>query len=151
MFVEPGVPVYGGMIIGEHTRPQDLDVNPLKNKQLTNVRAAGKDDAVRLSPPRPLPLEIALAYLADDELLEVTPASIRLRKRLLDPHARRRAARENVAAPLSAEPAGRYVRALSRARNIARRLPNIASARRPGLARRVRLKPRRRSLAVSGS
>ena len=98
MFVEPGVPVYGGMIIGEHTRPQDLDVNPLKNKQLTNVRAAGKDDAVRLSPPRPMPLEIALAYLADDELLEVTPASIRLRKRLLDPHARRRAARENARA-----------------------------------------------------
>ena len=98
LFVEPGVPVYGGMIIGEHTRPQDLDVNPLKNKQLTNIRAAGKDDAVRLSPPRPMPLEIALAYLADDELLEVTPASIRLRKRLLDPHARRRAARENARA-----------------------------------------------------
>ena len=97
-FVEPGMPVYGGMIIGEHTRPQDLDVNPLKSKQLTNIRAAGKDDAVRLSPPRPMPLEIALAYLADDELLEVTPASIRLRKRLLDPHARRRAARKDARA-----------------------------------------------------
>ena len=93
LFIEPGMPVYGGMIIGEHTRPQDLDVNPLKSKQLTNIRAAGKDDAVRLSPPRRMSLEIALAYLADDELLEVTPVSIRLRKRLLDPHARRRAAR----------------------------------------------------------
>ena len=98
LFVEPGMPVYGGMIVGEHTRPQDLDVNPLKSKQLTNIRAAGKDNAVRLSPPRPMPLEIALAYLADDELLEVTPASIRLRKRLLDPHDRRRAARAHARA-----------------------------------------------------
>ncbi len=93
IFVEPGMPVYGGMIVGENTRPQDLDVNPLKSKQLTNIRAAGKDNAVRLTPPRPMPLEIALAYITDDELLEVTPASIRLRKRLLDPHDRRRAAR----------------------------------------------------------
>ena len=93
LFVAPGMPVYGGMIVGENTRPQDLDVNPLKSKQLTNIRAAGKDNAVRLTPPRPMPLEIALAYIADDELLEVTPASIRLRKRLLDPHDRRRAAR----------------------------------------------------------
>ena len=93
LFVEPGMPVYGGMIVGENTRPQDLDVNPLKSKQLTNIRAAGKDNAVRLTPPRPMPLEIALAYIADDELLEVTPTSIRLRKRLLDPHDRRRAAR----------------------------------------------------------
>ena len=93
LFIEPGMPVYGGMIVGEHTRAQDLDVNPLKSKQLTNIRAAGKDDAVRLSPPRRMSLEIALAYLADDELLEVTPESLRLRKRLLDPHARRRAAR----------------------------------------------------------
>ena len=92
------MPVYGGMIIGEHTRPQDLDVNPLKSKHLTNIRAAGKDEAVRLSPPRRMSLEIALAYLADDELLEVTPLSIRLRKRLLDPHARRRAARTYVQA-----------------------------------------------------
>ncbi len=98
LFIEPGTPVYGGMIMGEHTRPQDLDVNPLKSKQLTNIRAAGKDDAVRLSPPRRMSLEIALAYLADDELLEVTPMSIRLRKRLLDPHARRRAARTNARA-----------------------------------------------------
>ena len=98
LFIEPGMPVYGGMIMGEHTRPQDLDVNPLKSKQLTNIRAAGKDDAVRLSPPRRMSLEVALAYLADDELLEVTPVSIRLRKRLLDPHARRRAARTDVRA-----------------------------------------------------
>ena len=98
LFIEPGMPVYGGMIIGEHTRPQDLDVNPLKSKHLTNIRAAGKDDAVRLSPPRRMSLEIALAYLADDELLEVTPVSIRLRKRFLDPHARRRAARAYVRA-----------------------------------------------------
>ena len=84
------------MIVGEHRRPQDLDVNPLRGKQLTNIRAAGKDDAVRMSPPRQMPLEVALevalAYLADDELLEVTPTSIRLRKRLLDANARRRAA-----------------------------------------------------------
>ena len=98
LFIGPGTPVYGGMIVGEHARPQDLDVNPLKSKQLTNIRAAGKDNAVRLSPPRPMPLEIALAYLVDDELLEVTPASIRLRKRLLDPHARRRAARAHARA-----------------------------------------------------
>ena len=98
LFVKPGMPVYGGMIVGEHTRPQDLDVNPLRSKQLTNIRAAGKDDAVRLSPPRPMPLEVALAYLADDELLEVTPTSIRLRKRLLDASARRRAARVKPAA-----------------------------------------------------
>ncbi|WP_428097681.1 translational GTPase TypA [Candidatus Rariloculus sp.] len=98
LFIEPGMLVYGGMIIGEHTRPQDLDVNPLKSKHLTNIRAAGKDDAVRLSPPRRMSLEIALAYLADDELLEVTPVSIRLRKRFLDPHARRRAARTDVRA-----------------------------------------------------
>jgi len=91
------MPVYRGMIVGEHTRPQDLDVNPLRSKQLTNIRAAGRDDAVRLSPPRPMPLEVALAYLADDELLEVTPTSIRLRKRLLDASARRRAARASPA------------------------------------------------------
>jgi GTP-binding protein len=98
LFVEPGMPVYGGMIVGEHTRTQALDVNPLKSKQLTHSRASGKDDAVRLSPARPMPLEIALAYLADDELLEVTPASIRLRKRLLHPNDRRRAARADARA-----------------------------------------------------
>jgi GTP-binding protein len=79
------------MIIGEHARASDLDVNPLKGKQLTNVRASGKDDNVQLSPPVKLSLEGALAYIADDELVEVTPKSIRLRKRLLDANARRKA------------------------------------------------------------
>ena len=86
------------MIVGEHARPQDLDVNPTKTRHLSNVRAAGRDDTVRLTPPRLLSLEEALAYVADDELVEVTPASIRLRKRLLDPHARRRAERAAPAA-----------------------------------------------------
>ncbi len=90
MFISPGEAVYGGMIIGEHSRTTDLDVNPLKSKQLTNIRAAGKDDAVLLTPPRVLTLEEALAYIADDELVEVTPLSIRLRKRHLDATARRR-------------------------------------------------------------
>ena len=93
LFVSPGDPVYGGMLIGEHNRGADLDVNPLKSKQLTNIRAAGKDDAILLTPPIQMSLEKAIAYIADDELVEVTPASIRLRKRLLDPHARKREAR----------------------------------------------------------
>jgi GTP-binding protein len=91
MFVEHGTAVYPGMIIGEHTRDNDLEVNPLKGKQLTNIRAAGKDDAVRLTPPRRLSLEQAIAYIADDEAVEVTPKAIRLRKKLLDPNARKRA------------------------------------------------------------
>ena len=78
------------MIIGEHSRGNDLVVNPLKGKQLTNIRAAGKDEAVRLTTPRTLTLEQALAYIAEDELVEVTPRSIRLRKTLLDPHARKK-------------------------------------------------------------
>ncbi len=82
------------MIVGEHTRDSDLIVNPLKSKQLTNIRASGKDDAIRLSPPRRFSLEQAIAYIADDELVEVTPHFIRLRKRLLDPHARKRAERQ---------------------------------------------------------
>ncbi|MDE0334962.1 MAG: translational GTPase TypA, partial [Defluviicoccus sp.] len=93
LFVEPGERVYGGMIVGEHSRGQDLEVNPLKTKQLTNIRAAGKDEGIRLTPPRRLRLEEAISYIADDELVEVTPGSIRLRKALLDPHARRRAQR----------------------------------------------------------
>ncbi len=93
MFITPGAAVYTGMIIGEHTRGSDLEVNPLKAKQLTNIRAAGKDDAVRLTTPRPMDLESALSYIEDDELIEVTPGSIRLRKRELDPHARKRTAR----------------------------------------------------------
>jgi GTP-binding protein len=93
MFIAPGAKVYGGMIVGEHSRGNDLEVNVLKGKKLTNIRAAGKDDAVLLIPPVPMPLERALAYIADDELVEVTPQSIRLRKKLLDPHERKRVAR----------------------------------------------------------
>ncbi len=97
MFIEPGTSIYDGMIIGEHSRGNDLEVNPLKAKQLTNIRAAGKDEAVRLSPPRRMSLEQALAYIDDDELVEVTPKAIRLRKRLLDPHARKRASKRQEA------------------------------------------------------
>ncbi len=93
LFIGPGDKVYGGMIIGEHSRPNDLDVNPLKAKQLTNIRAAGKDDAVLLSPPVRQTLEQALAYITDDELVEVTPRSIRLRKRQLAANERRKDAR----------------------------------------------------------
>jgi GTP-binding protein len=81
------------MILGEHNRDSDLEVNPLKGKKLTNIRAAGKDEAVVLTPPVRLGLEQAIAYIDDDELVEVTPTAIRLRKRLLDPHARKREAR----------------------------------------------------------
>jgi GTP-binding protein len=93
LFIGPGEPVYVGMIIGEHSRDNDLEVNPLKEKKLTNIRAAGKDDAMLLTPPRRLTLEQAIAYIEDDELVEVTPRAIRLRKRHLDPHARKRAQR----------------------------------------------------------
>ncbi len=93
LFIESGVKVYEGMIIGEHTRSNDLEVNPMKSKQLTNMRASGKDDAIRLAPPRRMTLEQAIAYIADDELVEVTPESIRLRKRHLDPHVRKKAER----------------------------------------------------------
>ena len=80
-------------------RPDDLEVNPMKSKQLTNFRArGGKDDAIRLTPPRRLTLEQAIAYIDDDELVEVTPKSIRLRKRYLDPHERKRASRQKQAA-----------------------------------------------------
>jgi len=84
MFINPGMLVYAGMIIGEHTRDNDLEVNPLKAKQLTNIRAAGKDEAVRLTPPRLMSLEQAITYIEDDELVEVTPKSIRIRKVILD-------------------------------------------------------------------
>ena len=93
MFIGAQQPVYQGMIIGEHSRENDLDVNPMKGKKLTNVRASGTDDAVRLTTPVAMSLEQAIAYINDDELVEVTPKAIRLRKRLLDPHARKRAAR----------------------------------------------------------
>jgi GTP-binding protein len=93
MMIEPGAKVYRGMIVGEHTRDNDLEINVLKGKQLTNIRAAGKDEAVRLTPPIKMTLEKALAYIEDDELVEVTPKSIRLRKMLLDPTERKRAVR----------------------------------------------------------
>ncbi|MBE7638510.1 translational GTPase TypA [Sneathiella sp. P13V-1] len=92
-FVGGGVDVYEGMILGEHNRPNDLEVNPLKAKQLTNIRASGSDDAIRLTPPRKMSLEQAIAYIDDDELVEVTPNHIRLRKRHLDPHERKKASR----------------------------------------------------------
>ena len=93
LFVDPGVKVYVGMILGEHSRDNDLEVNPIKEKKLTNIRAAGKDEALLLIPPRKMSLEQAIAYIEDDELVEVTPGAIRLRKRYLDPNERKRHAR----------------------------------------------------------
>ncbi len=98
LFVNPGDKVYQGLILGEHSRENDLDVNPIKEKKLTNVRASGKDDAMLLIPPRRMSLEQAIAYVEDDELVEVTPSAIRLRKRHLDPHERKRADRRADAA-----------------------------------------------------
>ncbi|MCG7626469.1 translational GTPase TypA [Epibacterium sp. MM17-32] len=95
MFIGAQADVYTGMIIGEHSRDNDLEVNPLKGKKLTNVRASGSDDAVRLTTPVTLSLEEAIAYINDDELVEVTPNSVRLRKRYLDPHERKRMAKTN--------------------------------------------------------
>jgi GTP-binding protein len=95
MFVGANEKTYQGMIIGENARTDDLDVNPLKAKQLTNVRASGKDEAIRLTPPRRPTLEQAIAYIDDDELVEVTPKSIRLRKRVLNPSFRKRKVRED--------------------------------------------------------
>ena len=91
MMIEPGWKVYKGMIVGEHTRDNDLEINVLKGKQLTNIRTTSKDEAVRLTPPIRMTLEKALAYIEDDELVEVTPKSIRLRKKHLDPNERKRA------------------------------------------------------------
>ncbi|MEL7014160.1 MAG: translational GTPase TypA, partial [Pseudomonadota bacterium] len=93
MFIGPQEKVYQGMIIGEHSRENDLEVNPLKGKKLTNVRASGSDEAVRLTPHVQFSLEEAIAYIDDDELVEVTPNVIRLRKRHLDPHERKRASK----------------------------------------------------------
>jgi GTP-binding protein len=95
MFVAPGEDVYEGMIVGENCRDNDLGVNPMKEKKLTNIRAAGSDENVLLKPPRRLSLEAALEYIEDDELVEVTPAIIRLRKRLLKETDRRREARKS--------------------------------------------------------
>ncbi|MCE9500412.1 MAG: translational GTPase TypA, partial [Leptospira sp.] len=91
LFLDAGVPVYPGMIIGENAKDNDLEVNPVKEKKLTNVRASGTDEAIRLVPPRKLSLEQSIEFLDDDELLEVTPMSLRLRKKILDPGMRKRA------------------------------------------------------------
>ncbi len=98
MMIEPGIKVYEGMIIGEHTRGNDLEVNVLKGKKLTNMRASGTDEAVRLTPPIRMTLEKALAYIQDDELVEVTPENIRLRKTYLDPNDRKRFSKQAVEA-----------------------------------------------------
>jgi len=98
LIIEPGTRVYRGMIVGEHSRGNDLEVNVLKGKQLTNIRAAGKDENVLLTPPMKLSLERALSYIEDDEFVEVTPKSIRLRKAILDPHERKRAERARASA-----------------------------------------------------
>ncbi len=98
MFVSPGEPVYEGMVVGIHTRDNDLIINPVKEKHLTNVRSSGKDDAIVLTPPIKLTLESAVEFIADDELVEVTPKSIRIRKRHLQEHERRKQSRTAVAA-----------------------------------------------------
>ena len=93
LFVRPQDKIYEGMIIGENAKPEDLEVNPMKSKQLTNFRSTGKDDAIRLTPPKIMTLEQAIAYIDDDEMVEVTPKSIRVRKAILDPHERKKASR----------------------------------------------------------
>jgi len=94
LFIGGGAKIYEGMIIGENAKPDDLEVNPMKSKQLTNFRSTGKDDAIRLTPPRVMTLEQAIAYIDDDEMVEVTPQNIRLRKAILDPHERKKAKRK---------------------------------------------------------
>src|SRR5205085_2836754 len=94
LFVGPGAPVYEGMIVGENSRPGDMDVNPTREKKLTNMRSKSSDENIQLEPPRELTLEAALEYIEDDELIEVTPKSIRLRKRYLGTSARKRLNRE---------------------------------------------------------
>jgi GTP-binding protein TypA/BipA len=98
LFVGSGEALYEGMIIGENAKPDDLEVNPMKSKQLTNFRSTGKDDAIRLTPPRVMTLEQAIAYIDDDEMVEVTPKSVRLRKAILDPNERKKASRKKNAA-----------------------------------------------------
>ena len=95
MFASPGDEVYEGQIVGIHSRDNDLVVNPLKGKQLTNVRASGKDDAIMLTPPLKFSLEQALEFIEDDELVEITPKSVRIRKKHLKEHERKRASRES--------------------------------------------------------
>jgi GTP-binding protein len=112
LFIGAGVEVYEGMIVGENSRSGDMDVNPTKEKKLTNIRTHAHDEALRLTPPRPLTLETALEFIAGDELVEVTPQSIRLRKRLLSQHDRRREAgrtddlRRAAEPSMAAEPSG---------------------------------------------
>ena len=96
MFIDPQTKVYQGMIVGEHNRPNDLEINILKGKQLTNVRASGTDEAVKLVTPRKMSLEQMMAYINEDEVLEVTPDNLRLRKQFLDPHQRKKAAKEQI-------------------------------------------------------
>ena len=96
MFIDPQTKVYQGMIVGEHNRPNDLEINILKGKQLTNVRASGTDEAVKLVTPRKMSLEQMMAYINEDEVLEVTPKNLRLRKQFLDPHQRKKAAKEQI-------------------------------------------------------
>ena len=98
LFVGVGEALYEGMIIGENAKPEDLEVNPMKSKALTNFRASGKDDSIRLTPPKKMTLEQAIAYIDDDEMVEVTPKTIRLRKRYLDPNERKRMSRAKAAA-----------------------------------------------------
>ncbi|MFT9382225.1 MAG: translational GTPase TypA, partial [Gluconobacter sp.] len=93
MFVDAGEKIYTGMILGEHSRENDLDINAVREKKLTNMRASGKDEALLLTPPRRMSLEQAIAYIEDDELVEVTPSAIRIRKRYLDPNERKRASK----------------------------------------------------------
>jgi GTP-binding protein len=95
--VSPGEALYEGMIIGENAKPDDLEVNPMKSKQLTNFRSTGKDDAIRLTPPWRMTLEQAIAYVDNDEMVEVTPKNIRLRKRFLDANERKKQSRAKAA------------------------------------------------------
>src|SRR5436305_12524429 len=94
LFVQPGDMVYEGMIVGENSRPGDMDVNPTREKKLSNMRSKGSDENIHLEPPRELTLEAALEYIEDDELIEVTPQSIRLRKRSLSASDRKKLSRE---------------------------------------------------------
>ena len=95
MFINPQDKVYSGMIIGQHSRDNDLEVNPLKAKQLSNIRTTSKDEAIRLTPPKLVVLEEAISYIEADELVEVTPQNIRLRKKMLDSNDRKRASRKS--------------------------------------------------------
>ena len=94
LFVSPGTEIYEGMVVGQHVRANDLVVNPMKGKQLTNIRAAGSDEKIILTPPIETTLEYALEFINDDELIEVTPKSIRIRKKLLRQHERKKAGRD---------------------------------------------------------